>query len=81
MHRPTDRIPHTTASVTPDMEHWMEREIAQWIDHESRPTACSYHAAEIEASAPVYGDGYKTPIELEASVPVYGDGYTHHPLN
>ena len=29
MHHPTDRIAHTTAFVTPVMEHWLEREIAQ----------------------------------------------------
>ena len=27
MHHPTDRIAHTTAFV----EHWLEREIAQWV--------------------------------------------------
>ena len=27
MHHPTDRIAHTTAFVTPVMEHWLEREI------------------------------------------------------
>ena len=26
---PTDRITHTTAFVTPVVEHWLEREIAQ----------------------------------------------------
>ena len=31
MHHPTDRIIHTTAFVTPVMEHWLEREIAQWV--------------------------------------------------
>ena len=31
MHHPTDRIPHTTAFVTPVVEYWLEREIAQWI--------------------------------------------------
>ena len=31
MHHPTDRIAHTTAIVTPVMEHWLEREIAQWV--------------------------------------------------
>ena len=31
MHHPTDRIAHTTAFVTPVMEHWLEREIAQWV--------------------------------------------------
>ena len=31
MHHPTDRIIHTIAFVTPVMEHWLEREIAQWV--------------------------------------------------
>ena len=31
MHHPTDRIAHTTAFVTPIVEHWLEREIAQWV--------------------------------------------------
>ena len=25
---------HTTAFVTPAMEHWLEREIGQWVHHE-----------------------------------------------
>ena len=29
MHHPTDRITHTTAFVTPVVEHWLKREIAQ----------------------------------------------------
>ena len=29
MHHPTDRITHT-----PAVEHWLEREIAQWVHHE-----------------------------------------------
>ena len=31
MHHPTDRIIHTTAFVTPVVEHWLERELAQWV--------------------------------------------------
>ena len=26
-----DRIAHTTAFITPVLEHWLEREIAQWV--------------------------------------------------
>ena len=37
MHHPTDRITHTTAFVTPVVEHWLEREIAQWVHSELRP--------------------------------------------
>ena len=33
----TIRITHTTAFVTPVVEHWLEREIAQWVKkHECR---------------------------------------------
>ena len=42
MHHPTDRIAHTTAFVTSVVEHWLEREIAQWVHHEGsirRPIA------------------------------------------
>ena len=42
MHDPTDRITHTTYLVTPVMEQWLEREIAQWVHHEGsirRPIA------------------------------------------
>ena len=31
MHHPTDKIVHTTAFVTPVVEHWLEGEIAQWV--------------------------------------------------
>ena len=31
MHHPTDRIIHTSAFVTPVMEHWLERETAEWV--------------------------------------------------
>ena len=31
MHHPTDRIVHNTTFVTSVVEHWMEREIAQWV--------------------------------------------------
>ena len=42
MHHPTDRIAHTTVFVTPIVELWLEREIAQWVQHErsiQRPIA------------------------------------------
>ena len=34
MHHPTDRIAHTTAFVTPVVEHWLEREIPEWVHRE-----------------------------------------------
>ena len=49
MHHTTDRIIHTTAFVTPIVEHWLEREIAQCVRYECsirRPIAPrSYHGA------------------------------------
>ena len=48
MHHPTDRIAHTTGFVTPVVEHWLEREIAQWrIDPTTHRTMseCSYYRA------------------------------------
>ena len=30
MHHPTYRITHTTAFVTPVVEHWLERETHMW---------------------------------------------------
>ena len=46
-----DRIAHTTAFVTPDVEHWLEREIAQWVHHEGsirRPIARWANALNME---------------------------------
>ena len=31
MHHHTDMITHTMAFVTPVVEHWLEREISQWV--------------------------------------------------
>ena len=31
MHNPIGRLAHTTAFVTPVVEHWLERDIAQWV--------------------------------------------------
>ena len=34
MHHPTDRMSHSTAFVILVVDHWLEREIAQWVHHE-----------------------------------------------
>ena len=41
MHNPTDRT-HTTAFGIPVVEHWLEREIAQWVHHEELLLPWSY---------------------------------------
>ena len=44
MHHPTDSMTHTTAFVTPVVEHWLEREIAQWVHPmKDRPDDPSHH--------------------------------------
>ena len=47
MHHPTDRIAHTTAFVTPVVEHLLEGEIAQWVHRVGSSTMSerSYHGA------------------------------------
>ena len=44
MHHPTDRRAHTTAFVTPVVEHWLERGIAQWVHPmKDRSNDASHH--------------------------------------
>ena len=43
MHHPTNRITYTTAFVTPLVEHWLEREIAEWVTMKDRSDNPSHH--------------------------------------
>ena len=43
MHHLTDMIVHTTAFVTPVVDHWLEREIASWV-HPMKDISTSMHA-------------------------------------
>ena len=49
-------IPHTTAFVTPVVEHWLEREIAQWVhpmkDQSDDP---SYHERTLSSEYSMTG--------------------------
>ena len=52
MHHDTDRIRHTTAFVTPVVEHWLEREIAQWVHPmKDRSDDPSHHDVHKNASS------------------------------
>ena len=63
MHHPTDRMAHTTAFVTPVMEHWLEQEIDEWVHQKGsirRPIAprandltTELHLAPIQCSITV----------------------------
>ena len=69
IHHPTDRIAHTTVFVTPVVEHWLEREIAQWVhpmkDRSDNPL---HHDA-----ADIHGCGEMPNIKLK------GQNRTVHP--
>ena len=56
MHHPTDRIIHTTAFVTPVVEHWPEREIAQWVQR----MAASSVDTDIIVDSPAGGCQFKS---------------------
>ena len=58
MHHPTDRITHTAAFVTPVVEHWLEREIAQWVfNKEQRMELVSYTGARCSPVVRAYAHG------------------------
>ena len=67
MHHPTDRTAHTTAFVTPVMEHWLEWEIAQWVHHEGlirRPIAPWANACTTELHlAPMFREVHLLTFE------------------
>ena len=69
MHHPTYRITHTTAFVTPVVEHSLEQEIAQWVPHEEsirRPIAPWANALTTELHlAPLHMETRKCVSVLE----------------
>ena len=59
----TDRIAHTTAFVTPVVEHWLERETAQWVHPtKNRPDDPSHHERTLLPRSyillPLYSDDF-----------------------
>ena len=57
IHHPTDSRAYTTTFVIPDVEHWLEREITQWVHHDgSHHKWTPYHGA---ASRSHIGVGHK----------------------
>ena len=76
MHHPTDRITHTTAFVTPIVEHWLEREIAQWVHPmKDRSDDPSHHERTLlprsYISLPDYSDNERKPTD-ETPAPITG---------
>ena len=67
MHHSTDRITHTTASVTPVVEHWLEREIAQWV-----------HPMKDRSDDPLHHERTLLPQSLlHSNYVLYGVGLTN----
>ena len=49
MHHPTDRRAHTTAFVTPVVEHWLKGEIVEWrIDPTTHHTTLVQKAIHLQ---------------------------------
>ena len=57
MHHLKDRITHTTAFVTPVVEHWLEREIAQCVHSYHGATSRSHAIWTLQPHCDVYDDG------------------------
>ena len=66
MHHPTDRITHTTAFVTPVVEHWLEREIAQWVHR--------YRTSQVVIEETIAATSWATLSDQQQ-----GFFYMHHP--
>ena len=84
MHHPKDRITHTTAFVTPVVEHWPQREIAQWVhptkdrsDDPSHPVVHNWFIKGRGMYCSVYGKVHiKDPLLLiEKSSLCGGSGF------
>ena len=67
MHNPIDRITHTTAFVTPVVENWLEREIAQWV-----------HSMKDRSDDPLHHERMLLPQSLVKWCPTYGKGSLYH---
>ena len=94
MHHPTDRIAHTTAFVTPVVEHWLEQEIAQWVHpmkdrsdnpshHERTLLPRSYISLHHEGSIwrPITPWANALTTELHLTPPWRIDLTTHHTMS
>ena len=66
MHHPTDRIAHTSAFVTPVVDHWLEQEIAQCVHPmKDRSDDLSHHEqTKLHLTPWVDGDSYIIVIEF-----------------
>ena len=62
MHHPTNRITHTMAFVTPVVEHWLEREIAQWV-----------HPMKDRSDDPLHHERMLLQMLLSCSIPFVQD--------
>ena len=91
MHHPTDRIAHTTAFVTPVLEHWLEREIAQWVhsmkdrsddpSHHEQTLLPQSYISLLPGTTPCSQDKCKTCPSIRTSVEVQGPKYSMNVKN
>ena len=67
MHHPTDRITRTTAFVTPVVEHWLEREIAQWV-HPMKDRSDDHHTMSERSTSELCPAPPKKDKEVQGKV-------------
>ena len=76
MHHPRDRITHTTAFVIPVVEHWLEREIAQWVHPmKDRSDDPSHHELHL---APFIYDTVAGPFRPDDNIQCSPQTEVHH---
>ena len=74
MHHPTDRITHTTAFVTPVVEHWLEREIAQRVHPmKDRSDDPPHHERNMYKDASTTQGNFILPAPPVGVLPIYQD--------
>ena len=68
MHHPRDMITHTTAFVTPIVEHWLEREMAQCVhpmnDRSDDPSHHEPEGVETILRTPLKGHNRGLPSRI-----------------
>ena len=83
-HRATSRS--STAFVTPVVEHWLEREIAQWVHYEGSirrpiaPWAKAYHRATSRSSTAFVTPVVEHWLEWEIAQWVHHEGGIRRPI-
>ena len=81
MHHLTDRITHTTAFVTPVVEHQLEREIAQWVLPRSYISLRVHHEGSIRWPIAPWANALTMELHLALGPPWRINPTTHRTMS